>query len=382
MIAPGVLLQKYRHGLQRSYAVRGPDVMGESPEVQGALMLRANEVLKRLGGSWMLQSEAQRQRVTTLPTVAWPSPVLALLDQERRQGPAGGTGEPGDPLLHDAVLVAAHAQHAELATGPGLRRPASRRQREAEEEGSTSDQRVSLLEFVREADAFMDLLKGMLAVCRPLTIDETMTYLHNCVSESLVYARADGLYHDLDAQLCDTPFVGGLVQYLGVDPTSPRLARADVLDYGLSGDSRWSAWCRHLDAANVDYRWCTRWVGLEKHVQAGMLRKTQGAWMGQEKSFWGASRRAVSHQPHTRAQHRRHEQSGGSRCGAAGRSARISWPTAGLPVRSRSGTRIPARPRQAAPGDAGARQSGLYDDGGTAACDRRVAVESSGQSPR
>ena len=70
MIAPGVLLQKYRHGLQRSYAVRGPDVMGESPEVQGALMLQANEALKRLGGRWMLQSEAQRQRVTTLPR--WP----------------------------------------------------------------------------------------------------------------------------------------------------------------------------------------------------------------------------------------------------------------------------------------------------------------------
>ena len=38
--------------------------MGESPEVQGALMLQANEALKRLGGRWMLQSEAQRQRVT------------------------------------------------------------------------------------------------------------------------------------------------------------------------------------------------------------------------------------------------------------------------------------------------------------------------------
>ena len=51
MIAPGVLLQKYRHGLQRSYAVRGPDVMGESPEVQGALMLRANEVAEAARGA-------------------------------------------------------------------------------------------------------------------------------------------------------------------------------------------------------------------------------------------------------------------------------------------------------------------------------------------
>src|SRR5438552_14543171 len=85
VLAPGVVLQKDRHGLQRTYAVRGPDVMGESPEVQGALMLQANQVLKRLGGRWMLQSEAQRRRVATLPVIAWGAPIPALLDQDRRQ---------------------------------------------------------------------------------------------------------------------------------------------------------------------------------------------------------------------------------------------------------------------------------------------------------
>ena len=67
VVAPGVVLQKYRHGLQRTYAVRGPDVMGLAREVQGSLILQANTVLKRLGGHWMLQSEAQRMRVTALP---------------------------------------------------------------------------------------------------------------------------------------------------------------------------------------------------------------------------------------------------------------------------------------------------------------------------
>ena len=86
------------------------------------------------------------------------------------------------------------------------------RQRDApEEEGLTWDQRISLLEFVREADAFMDLLKGMLAVCRPLTIDETTTYLHNCVSNRWYTLGPMAFYQDLDAQLCDTPFVGRLV---------------------------------------------------------------------------------------------------------------------------------------------------------------------------
>ena len=64
VIAPGVILHKDRaHSLQRSYQVRGPDVMGLAREVQGALMMQANNTLKRLGGKWMFQSEAQRMRV-------------------------------------------------------------------------------------------------------------------------------------------------------------------------------------------------------------------------------------------------------------------------------------------------------------------------------
>src|SRR5713101_3753774 len=81
-LAPGVVLQKDQHGLQRSYALRGPDVQGETPEVQGALMLQANDVLKRLGGRWMLQSEAQRRKVVSLPESRWRHPVAALIDQK------------------------------------------------------------------------------------------------------------------------------------------------------------------------------------------------------------------------------------------------------------------------------------------------------------
>src|SRR6266516_6567897 len=92
VIAPGVVLQKDQHGLQRTYAMRGPDVQGETPEVQGALMLQANDVLKRLGGRWMLQSEAQRRRVAHLPEIAWRHPVAALIAEEQRQRLLGHPG--------------------------------------------------------------------------------------------------------------------------------------------------------------------------------------------------------------------------------------------------------------------------------------------------
>ena len=81
----GVIAQKQGHALQRSYRVRGPDLASESDEVQGAAMLQANEVFKRLGGEWMLHSEAQRTRVLALPPVEWPHPIPHLIDERRRQ---------------------------------------------------------------------------------------------------------------------------------------------------------------------------------------------------------------------------------------------------------------------------------------------------------
>ena len=143
----------------------------------------------------------------------------------------------------------------------------------------------------------MDLLKGMLAVGKPLTIDETTTYLHNCVSNRWYTLGPMAFYQDLDAQLCDTPFVGGWYPYLGVDPTSPEtwhIRTCSIMGYPATSVV---GIVRHLDAANLDYRWCTRWVGLEKQVQAGLLRKTQGAWMGQEKSLMGRIAESLSHQP-------------------------------------------------------------------------------------
>ena len=261
-------------------------------------MLRANEVVKRLGGSWMLQSEAQRQRVTTLPTVAWSSPVLALLDQERRRALLE---EPGSretcyymTLSWWPPSTSTRSWRRAMVSGA---QPALRQRTPQEGEGLTGDQRISLLEFVREADAFMDLLKGMLAAGRPLTIDETTTYLHNCVSNRWYTLGPLAFYQDLDAQLCDTPFVGGWYPYLGVDPTAPdtwHLRTCSIMGYPATSVV---GTLRHLDAANLDYRWCTRWVGLEKQAQAGLLRNTQGAWMGQEKSLMGRVAESLSNQP-------------------------------------------------------------------------------------
>jgi type IV secretory pathway VirB4 component len=281
VVAPGVVLQKYRHGLQRTYAVRGPDVMGETPEVQGALMLQANAVLKRLGGRWMLQSEAQRRRVVALPEIAWRHPVAALIEREQRRRLLERPGSretryfltltwyPPAPSMRRGLRF--------LVQGPGAYH-------------DVDDTTVSVREFVTQADHLMDLLRGMLAVCRPLSTAETLTYLHSCVSERWHGVARLAMLTDLDIQLCDTPFVGGWYPQLG----GWHVRTCSVRAYPATSTV---GVIRALDAADVDYRWCTRWVGMEKHLQAGMLRKTQGAWVGQERSLMQRIAESLSHQP-------------------------------------------------------------------------------------
>src|SRR5262249_15432778 len=173
VVAPGVVLQKNGHSLQRTYALRGPDVLGETPEVQGALMLQANEVLKRLGGQWMLHAEAQRQRVRSLSPLDWQYPVAALLEQQQRARVLDAPGSRETAyfltLTWSPPPVALQRGLRWLMTGPGR-------------SASTTEQEVSVRDFVEHADYLMDLLKGMLAVCRPLSTAETLTYLHSCVS--------------------------------------------------------------------------------------------------------------------------------------------------------------------------------------------------------
>jgi type IV secretory pathway VirB4 component len=281
VVAPGVVLQKYRHGLQRTYAVRGPDVMGETPEVQGALMLQANDVLKRLGGRWMLQSEAQRRRVTALPEVAWRHPVPALIEQEQR---------------HRLLVQPGSRETAYFLTltwyppAPSMRRGLRWLMRGPGAYRGAGDTEVSLRQFVEQADYLMDLLKGMLAVCRPLTTAETLTYLHNCVSERWHAVARLAALTDIDVQLCDTAFIGGWYPQLG----QWHVRTCSVMAYPAASVV---GVVRELDAADVDYRWSTRWVGLERHIQAGMLRKTQGAWVGQERSLMARLAESISHQP-------------------------------------------------------------------------------------
>ncbi len=283
VIAPGVVLQKDRwQTLQRTYAARGPDVMGLAREVQGSLIMRANNVLKKLGGKWMLHSEAQRVRVMDLPPLDDDCPsIVRLLDADHRDRLLA---DPGIRETTYALTLSWTPPPPSFQRWGGwfVRGPGSPAR-------PTESLAAVVQDFLEQADSTMDLLKGVLAEGCPMTTPETLTYLHSTVSDRWHKIGLLANLMDIDHQLCDT----------ALDPAGwyPQLGRWHIRVCSVNGYPRQSVVgiMRDLEALPIDFRWCTRWLGIERHVQQGVLRKAQGAWVHEEK---GLSDRLSEHLSH------------------------------------------------------------------------------------
>jgi type IV secretion system protein VirB4 len=276
-VGPGVIIQKKEGAFQRSYLVRGPDLVNESDEVQGAVMLQANEVFKRLGGGWMFQSEMQRTRVRDLPPVVWLHPIPQLIDTARRYDLLVRRESRQSVYYMTLTWVPPKAIVRRVLRffiqGPG----------EPHHEVTKDAQLVQAHTFVEKADFLMELLRSVLAVGRPLTTAETLTYLHNCVSDDWYPLKEFANLNDIDHQLCNTP----------LDPAGwyPELGRWHLRTMSVLGypAESMAGLMRKISLLGLDCRWTTRWLGMEKFVQQQMLKKTEARWINQERSMMDRS---------------------------------------------------------------------------------------------
>jgi type IV secretion system protein TrbE len=275
--APGVILHKQTHALQRSYLMRGPDLTSEVLEVMGALMLQANNVFKRLRGQWTVHTEAQRLRVPDYPLGRYGPPAATLIDRQRRQGILA---DPGTFETTYYLTLTWQPPHALKSVWSHLFLSGSA--------GSTTPQ-ASLREFIKQADYLVYLLRGMLAVGDPLTTDGTLTYLHNCVSDRWHPVRLPALPIDIDIMLCDRPWHGGWYPWFGTAPLVPGAPddRTHVRICSIQSYPPMSLAnaMQAIDHLRFPYRWSTRWIAMERQTQEYLLAQVQRQWYGQRKSL-------------------------------------------------------------------------------------------------
>lgn len=272
LVAPGVVLNK-DGSFQRSARFRGPDLESATEAELIGTCARINNVLRRFGSNWALFFEAERHAARDYPASDFPDPVSRLVDEERR-----AAFEQTDALFESNYLLTfVYLPPAENVdrmegllieggdTSPDRGRPGSK-------------YRDHLDAFVQQTDRALDLLGQLMPEVAPLSDEETLTYLHNCISNKQHPIAAPEIPVYLDAVLVDTSLTGGLAPMLG----DAHLRALTVL--GFPGSTTPGL----LDALNhlgFEYRWMTRFLPLDKAAAEKVIKRFRRQWFAKRKSI-------------------------------------------------------------------------------------------------
>jgi len=281
LIAPGIVLNK-DGSFQRTLSFRGPDLDSSTPsELMGASN-RLNNALRRFGSGWCLHVEARRSPAPGYPDSTWPDALSWLIDEERR-----------------AVFETAGARFESRYFLTLTWLPPAERQGKLESmlfEGAATSERSTpepaigyrqhLDHYAQETDQFLALLETMAPEARWLSDEETLSYLHDCVSDRPHRVAVPSSPFHLDALLTDTPLVGGLAPRLG----ERRLRVISVRSFVTETEPGL------LDALNrlpISYRWVTRFMALDREEARKELEKVRKRWFSKRKGLLTLLREAL-----------------------------------------------------------------------------------------
>lgn len=267
LVAPGIVLNK-DGALQRTIRYRGPDLESASPEELLSYTARINNVLRRFRSGWVLHFEAARVPAADYPTSAWPSPLSFLIDEERR----AAFESTAEYFECEYFLTFAYMPPADRTAR------AERAFLKQDELAAPDHAGDRLGYFVQETDKAIDLLALAMPECRPLDDDQTLAYLHACVSskQQEIIAPETPLY--LDALLVDEPLTGGLEPKLG----ETHLRVISVLGFPPASEP---GFLDGLNALAFPYRWTTRFIAMDKARASAELAKYRRQWFAKRKSI-------------------------------------------------------------------------------------------------
>ena len=180
--------------------------------------------MRRLGSGWAIFVEASRVPAQNYPRSQFPDRVSALVDVERREQ-FEEEGAHFESFYYLTFVWMPPAEDASRAEG-WLYEGKSR-------EGV--DGKELLKSFADRTDRILQLIDGFVPEAYWLDDEETLTYLHACVSTKRHRVRLPEMPMYLDALLADQPLTGGLEPRLG-SSSSAHLNRYRLPGHDLSGD--------------------------------------------------------------------------------------------------------------------------------------------------
>jgi type IV secretion system protein VirB4 len=277
LVAPGVVLNK-DGSFQRTARFRGPDLDSSTQGELVATSARLNNALRRLGSGWALFVEAERRRADNYPVSQFPEPLSWLVDEERRAS---------FESAHSHFESRYHLTLVHLPAEEGTARAAKLLYENEATEGVNWRERLD--SFISESQRLLDLLHGVMPEIAWLDDGQTLTYLHDCISINQFPVVAPEVPVHLDALLADMPLVGGLAPMLG----DQHLRTLSIRGFP---SSTWPGVLDELNRLGFGYRWCTRFLCLDKAEAEKELTRLRRQWFAKRKNIVALLRETIFQQ--------------------------------------------------------------------------------------
>ena len=266
LVDEGVVLNK-DGSFQRTARFRGPDLDSAVPAELVGVAGRLNNALRRLGSGWAVFVEAQRHPANQYPEGHFPDAASALVDVERR----AQFEQEGAHFESSYFLTFLYLSPSEEA---------GRTERflyEGRDRNEDADAHEIRRGFIDRTERVLGLIEGFMPELRWIDDEQTLTYLHSCVSTRRQRVRVPEIPMYLDAVLADQPLIGGLEPMLGNSHLRvltvvgfPSATTPGILD--------------ELNRLAFAYRWSTRAIMLDKTDATRLLTKIRRQWFAKRKS--------------------------------------------------------------------------------------------------
>jgi type IV secretion system protein VirB4 len=272
----GTVLQK-GGAIQRTWRFVPPDMDSTTLEERRHLAAQLNNVMRRLGTGWSIFVEAGRESTEGYPVGEFPDPVTELIDEERRRLFEGGR----EHFATEYFLTLAYQpprkeksrrQLVELFVDDprGEEKPLQRRLEDA------------LEAFARGAQPVVGMLERQFPEWEALNDQQTLTYLHRCVSEK---------EHPIKAQIPEM-YIDVLVGDCGIDAgLGLKVAERFVETISIRAfpAQSYPGILRALNNLAIPYRWMQRFICLDKADAATELDRYRKGWNTLSRGIHGAT---------------------------------------------------------------------------------------------
>lgn len=259
--------------LMRTYTFTCPDLGSSSPESVSQCSSYFNEAIKRLGSGWCVHFESRRQLTKNYPGCAWNNTLGYLIDSRRKDLFQNKNAH----YRNFFFITLTYQVKSDITTkGNTLLYKA---------DGSEGQDYYNRQNVSKELSLFRDRTEEVVSYVKtkiditPMDNDGVVSYIASSLSAKWKSRKAPASPVFFDSFITEEDIETGTCMKVG-DYYCPVVAVRDF------PSETYPAVFDILNRADVDYRWGTRWIGMDKANSSRLIEKYQKRFNNSRKS-WG-----------------------------------------------------------------------------------------------